>query len=116
MGNRKRQRYLSYLVFDQQKIRYYGVFDATYPLNDAELRLKRLLYISFMFHPFCLKHIAATTPIIANINSKPGVGVGVTGEGKGIRIAWRKTQGVRGSFLSFSINFYPRFLYESVFH
>ncbi len=39
MGNRKRQRYMSYLVFDQQKIRYYGVFDATYPLNDAELRL-----------------------------------------------------------------------------
>ena len=40
MGNRKRQRYLSYLVFDQQKIRYYGVFDATYPLSDAELRFK----------------------------------------------------------------------------
>ena len=39
MGNRKRQRYLSYLVFDQQKIRYYGIFDATYPLSDAELRL-----------------------------------------------------------------------------
>jgi hypothetical protein len=38
MGNMKRQRYLSYLVFDQQKIRYYGVFDATYPLSDAELR------------------------------------------------------------------------------
>jgi hypothetical protein len=43
MGNRKRQRYLSYLVFDQQKIRYYGVVDATYPLNDAELRLVRTL-------------------------------------------------------------------------
>ena len=40
MGNRKRQRYLSYLVFDQQKISYYGVFDATYPPSDAELRLK----------------------------------------------------------------------------
>ena len=40
MGNRKRQRYLSYLVFDQQKIRYYEVFDATYPLSDAELRLQ----------------------------------------------------------------------------
>ena len=38
MGNRKRQRYLSYLVFDQQKIRYYGVFGVTYSLSDAELR------------------------------------------------------------------------------
>jgi hypothetical protein len=44
-GNRKRQRYLSYLVFDQQKIRYYGVFDATYPLSDAELRFQVLILI-----------------------------------------------------------------------
>ena len=45
MGNRKRQRYLSYLVFDQQKIRYYGVFDATYPLSDAELRFESIITI-----------------------------------------------------------------------
>lgn len=27
-------------MLDQQKIRYYGVFDETYSLNDSELRLK----------------------------------------------------------------------------
>ena len=39
MWNRERQKYLFYLVFDQQKIRYYEISDATYPLSNAELRL-----------------------------------------------------------------------------
>ena len=51
MGNRKRQRYRSYLVFDQQKIRYYGAFDATYPLSDAELRFKIRFIGSGTFRP-----------------------------------------------------------------
>jgi hypothetical protein len=37
-GNMKRQWYLSYLVFDQQKIRYYAALCETYLLRDAELR------------------------------------------------------------------------------
>ena len=41
VGGRKRWRYLPYLVFDQQKVEYYGVFDETYPLSDTELRLDR---------------------------------------------------------------------------
>jgi len=32
------QWYLSYLVFDQQKIGYYEVFGETYHLSDSELR------------------------------------------------------------------------------
>jgi len=40
LGIRKRRRYLPYLVFDQQKVRYYGVFDETCPLSDTELRIK----------------------------------------------------------------------------
>ena len=33
LGGRKIRRYLPYLVFDQQQVRYYGVFDETYPLS-----------------------------------------------------------------------------------
>ena len=39
VGIRRRHRYLPYLVFDQQKVRYYGVFDEICPLSDTELRL-----------------------------------------------------------------------------
>jgi hypothetical protein len=56
------------------------------------------------------KHIAAATPNIANINSKQGVGVGVTGEGEGIRIAWLKTQEVRGGFFKLFYKLLPPFL------
>jgi|LGVF01.1.fsa_nt_gb hypothetical protein len=38
MGDMKRRRYLPYLVFDQQKMGYSGVFDERYPLSDTELR------------------------------------------------------------------------------
>ena len=40
VGIRRRHRYLPYLVFDQQKVRYYGVFDEICPLSDTELRLQ----------------------------------------------------------------------------
>ncbi|MEA3324916.1 MAG: hypothetical protein U9Q37_07240 [Euryarchaeota archaeon] len=41
VGIRRRHRYLPYLVFDQQKVRYYGVFDEICPISDTELRFYR---------------------------------------------------------------------------